>query len=148
MFREIGITFSYWYSISIVLSNIFENPSSLFITFEPQFRSNSESVSSLYSFIWGMNEDVLFPAFQCIALPPLQNRWTTLLYLLKEACTKTFFALRYPLIFCCPFSTKNQLVLGDDAKMTGEHMSNLFIESMDTAFEKWTPREKYTLDVV
>ena len=41
-----------------------------------------------------------------------------------------------------------QWVLGDDAKMTAEHLSNSMIESMDTAFEKWTPREKYTLEVV
>jgi glycosyltransferase involved in cell wall biosynthesis len=39
-------------------------------------------------------------------------------------------------------------VLSDDAKMTSEHMSNGFIESMDTAFEKWIPREQYTLEVV
>jgi glycosyltransferase involved in cell wall biosynthesis len=41
-----------------------------------------------------------------------------------------------------------QWVLGDDAKMTAEHLSNGFIDSMDTAFEKWIPREKYTLEVV
>jgi len=41
-----------------------------------------------------------------------------------------------------------QWVMGDDAKMTAEHMSNGFIESMDSAFDKWTPREKYTLEVV
>ena len=29
-----------------------------------------------------------------------------------------------------------------------EHLSNGFIESMDTAFDKWIPREKYTLEVV
>jgi glycosyltransferase involved in cell wall biosynthesis len=39
-------------------------------------------------------------------------------------------------------------VLSDDAKMTGEHISQGFINSMDTAFEKWIPREKYTLEVV
>jgi hypothetical protein len=32
--------------------------------------------------------------------------------------------------------------------MTTEHMSKSFIESMDTAFKKWKPREKYTLEVV
>jgi len=41
-----------------------------------------------------------------------------------------------------------QWVLSDTAKMTSEHMSNGFIESMDSAFDKWTPREKYTLEVV
>jgi len=41
-----------------------------------------------------------------------------------------------------------QWVLGDDAKMTAEHLSQGFIDSMDGAFEKWTPREKYTLEVV
>jgi glycosyltransferase involved in cell wall biosynthesis len=41
-----------------------------------------------------------------------------------------------------------QWVLGDDAKMTAEHLSQGMIESMDTAFEKWTPREKYTLEAV
>jgi glycosyltransferase involved in cell wall biosynthesis len=39
-------------------------------------------------------------------------------------------------------------VLGDDAKMTAEHLSQGFIDGMDTAFEKWIPREKYTLEVV
>ena len=39
-------------------------------------------------------------------------------------------------------------VLSDDTKMTGEHLSQGFIDSMDTAFEKWTPREKYTLEAV
>jgi len=39
-------------------------------------------------------------------------------------------------------------VLGDDAKMTGEHISNGFIDAMDGAFEKWIPREKYTLGAV
>ena len=41
-----------------------------------------------------------------------------------------------------------QFVLGDDAKMTTEHMSNSFIESMDTTFENWKLREKYTLEVI
>ena len=39
-------------------------------------------------------------------------------------------------------------VLSDDAKMTSEYLSNSFIESMNEAFEKWKPREKYTLEVV
>jgi glycosyltransferase involved in cell wall biosynthesis len=41
-----------------------------------------------------------------------------------------------------------QFVLGDDAMMTGEHLSQGFIDGMDTAFENWKPREKYTLEVV
>jgi len=39
-------------------------------------------------------------------------------------------------------------VLGDDAKMTGKHLSDSMIEAIDTTFEKWTPREKYTLEVI
>ena len=41
-----------------------------------------------------------------------------------------------------------QWVLGDDARMTSEHMSNSFMENMDTTFKNWKPREKYTLEVV
>jgi len=41
-----------------------------------------------------------------------------------------------------------QWVLGDDAKMTAEHLSQGFVDGMDTAFEKWTPRDKYTLEAV
>tara|TARA_Y100001963_G_scaffold138445_1_gene203240 strand:- start:1075 stop:2454 length:1380 start_codon:yes stop_codon:yes gene_type:complete len=41
-----------------------------------------------------------------------------------------------------------QFVLGDDARMTTEHMSKSFIENMDTAFKNWKPREKYTLEVI
>tara|TARA_Y100001938_G_scaffold39168_1_gene54250 strand:+ start:288 stop:1703 length:1416 start_codon:yes stop_codon:yes gene_type:complete len=41
-----------------------------------------------------------------------------------------------------------QFVLSDDAKMTNEHLSNGMKEAMDTAFENWKPREKYTLEVV
>ena len=39
-------------------------------------------------------------------------------------------------------------VLGDDAKMTSEHLSQGFIDGMDAAFENWKPREKYTLEVI
>jgi glycosyltransferase involved in cell wall biosynthesis len=39
-------------------------------------------------------------------------------------------------------------VLGDDAKMTSEHLSQGFIDGMETAFENWKPREQYTLEVV
>ena len=41
-----------------------------------------------------------------------------------------------------------QWVLSDDAKMTSKHLSDSMRESMDTAFEKWKPREKYTLEAV
>ena len=41
-----------------------------------------------------------------------------------------------------------QWVLSDNAKMTTEHMSQGFIDSMDTAFDNWKPREKYTLEVI
>ena len=33
----------------------------------------------------------------------------------------------------------------EEIGMTAEHMSNRFIKDMDTAFEKWTPRKRYTL---
>jgi glycosyltransferase involved in cell wall biosynthesis len=39
-------------------------------------------------------------------------------------------------------------VLGDDAKMTGKHLSDSFMDVIDTTFEKWIPREQYTLEVV
>ena len=41
-----------------------------------------------------------------------------------------------------------QWVLGDFARMTTQHMSESFIENIDTTFEKWKPREKYTLEVM
>ena len=41
-----------------------------------------------------------------------------------------------------------EFVLSDDAKMTAKHMSDSFIESIDTCLEKWKPREKYTLEVI
>ena len=40
-----------------------------------------------------------------------------------------------------------QFVLGD-GRMTGKHMSESFIENIETTFEKWKPKEKYTLEVV
>jgi len=40
-----------------------------------------------------------------------------------------------------------QFVNGD-GRMTGKHMSNSFIENIDTCLEKWKPKEKYTLEVV
>ena len=40
-----------------------------------------------------------------------------------------------------------QFVLGD-GKMTGKNLCDLFSEAIETTFEKWKPREKYTLEVV
>ncbi len=40
-----------------------------------------------------------------------------------------------------------QFVNGD-GRMTSKHLSESFIEAIDTTFEKWKPREKYTLEVV
>jgi len=40
-----------------------------------------------------------------------------------------------------------QFVLGD-GRMTGKLMSESFIENIETCFENWKPREKYTLEVV
>ena len=40
-----------------------------------------------------------------------------------------------------------QFVLGD-GRMTSKHLSESFIKNIDTTFEKWKPREKYTLEVV
>ncbi|MBF93364.1 MAG: hypothetical protein CMB78_06280 [Euryarchaeota archaeon] len=41
-----------------------------------------------------------------------------------------------------------QWVLGDDARMTGKHMSDSFIEAIDGTFENWKPRKKYTMEVI
>jgi glycosyltransferase involved in cell wall biosynthesis len=41
-----------------------------------------------------------------------------------------------------------QWVFGDDARMTGKHLCDSFIEGIDTTFEKWKPREKYTMEVI
>ena len=40
-----------------------------------------------------------------------------------------------------------QFVL-NEGKMTSKHLSESFIKNIDTTFEKWKPREKYTLEVV
>jgi len=37
----------------------------------------------------------------------------------------------------------HEFVTGDDAMMSARHMGQLFIDHMDTAFEKWTPRKRY-----
>ena len=39
----------------------------------------------------------------------------------------------------------HEFVMSDDAMMSATAMSNLFIEHMDTAFEKWTPRKRFTI---
>jgi len=41
-----------------------------------------------------------------------------------------------------------QWVQGDDSRMTAKHLSESFIENIDTTFEKWKPREQYTLEAV
>ena len=41
-----------------------------------------------------------------------------------------------------------QWVLSDDAKMTAKQLSDNFIESMDTTFKKWKPKERYTMEVI
>ena len=38
-----------------------------------------------------------------------------------------------------------EFVTSSDSMMTAEAMSNLFIEHMDTAFKKWTPRKRYKI---
>ena len=32
--------------------------------------------------------------------------------------------------------------------MTAKHLSESFIKNIDTTFEKWKPREQYTLEAV
>ena len=39
-------------------------------------------------------------------------------------------------------------VKGDDAKMTSKHLSDGFIKAIETTFENWKPRKKYTLETV
>ena len=39
----------------------------------------------------------------------------------------------------------HEFVMSDDAMMSATAMSNLFIEHMDTTFEKWTPRKRFTM---
>ena len=38
-----------------------------------------------------------------------------------------------------------EFVQTEEIGMTAENMSNRFIKDMDTAFEEWTPRKRYTL---
>jgi len=37
----------------------------------------------------------------------------------------------------------HEFVTGDEAMMSAKHMGQLFAQHMETAFEKWTPRERY-----
>ncbi len=39
----------------------------------------------------------------------------------------------------------HEFVMGDDAMMSAKAMSDNFINHMETAFDKWTPRKRYTL---
>ena len=39
----------------------------------------------------------------------------------------------------------NEFVMGDEAMMSASAMCQNFIDHMDTAFEKWTPRKRYTI---
>ena len=39
----------------------------------------------------------------------------------------------------------HEFVMSDDAMMTAKAMSGLFMEHMDRAFDKWTPRKRYTI---
>ena len=39
----------------------------------------------------------------------------------------------------------HEFVMSDDAMLSAEAMSNLFIEHMDRAFDKWSPRKRYTI---
>ena len=41
-----------------------------------------------------------------------------------------------------------QFVKDKDIGMDADEMGRKFIDSMEGAFENWTPREKYTLEVV
>ena len=41
-----------------------------------------------------------------------------------------------------------QWVQGNDARMTAKHLSESFIKNIETTFENWKPREKYTLEAV
>ena len=41
-----------------------------------------------------------------------------------------------------------EFVSRDDIRMTAKHMSESFIENIDKCFEKWKPRERYTMEVI
>ena len=50
--------------------------------------------------------------------------------------------MRKLMLICAPVTSRSGY--GDHAR----DLVTSFIESMDTAFENWKPREKYTLEVV
>ena len=39
-------------------------------------------------------------------------------------------------------------VLSDDAMMTSKHLAKRYTKAMDTAFKKWKPRKRYTMEVI
>jgi len=41
-----------------------------------------------------------------------------------------------------------QWVMGDDAQMTNKHLSDGFIEGIETTFKKWKPKERYVMEVI
>ena len=42
----------------------------------------------------------------------------------------------------------HEFVMSDDAMMSADAMCNLFIEHMETALEKWTPRSRFEMHKV
>ena len=42
-------------------------------------------------------------------------------------------------------SLGHEFVMSSDAMMSAKAMSQNFIDHMDTAFDKWTPRKRYTI---
>ena len=38
--------------------------------------------------------------------------------------------------------------MSDDARMTGKHLSDTFVEAVESTFENWKPRERYTMEVI
>jgi len=44
--------------------------------------------------------------------------------------------------------TGRRFVISSNANMTSEQLSSNMIESIETTFENWKPREKYTLEVI
>ncbi len=38
-----------------------------------------------------------------------------------------------------------EFVLSDDSMMSSKHMCQNFIDHMETAFEKWKPRKRYSI---
>ena len=38
--------------------------------------------------------------------------------------------------------------VNNEGQMTGKHLSDSFIKNIETCFEKWKPRERYTMEVI